>query len=204
MKIGIIGSGNIGATLAIKWKQKGHEVTIGVQKIDDFKNKDLLQKSGVKIALISQLPATSEILLNATPAHVAIEVIHTLDNDLTGKVLIDASNAVQVKPTPYPTALHAFVDMTNAEVVKCFNSTGFGNLENPIIANQALDMFMAGNSEKGKMIAEQLALDLGFENCYDFGGIDKVTLLEQFALSWINLAMFQGLGRDFGFKIVKK
>ena len=63
---------------------------------------------------------------------------------------------------------------------------------------------MAGNSEPAKQIAKQLALDAGFENCYNFGGDDKAALLEQFALCWINLAMMQGQGREMMFKLVKR
>ncbi|MEL6987755.1 MAG: hypothetical protein AAGK97_07965 [Bacteroidota bacterium] len=67
-----------------------------------------------------------------------------------------------------------------------------------------LDMFMAGDNRIAKETAKMLAIDAGFENCYDFGGSDKVALLEKFALSWINLAIFQGMGRNIGFKILFK
>lgn len=49
-----------------------------------------------------------------------------------------------------------------------------------------------------------LAKDAGFAECYDFGGRDKVELLEQFALAWINLAIFQGKGRNIGFKLLHR
>ncbi|OQA03013.1 MAG: hypothetical protein BWY67_02486 [Bacteroidetes bacterium ADurb.Bin397] len=65
-------------------------------------------------------------------------------------------------------------------------------------------MFMAGDSATAKDIAVQLAIDCGFENCYDFGKSDKVSLLEKFALSWINLAIMQGHGRDIAFRIVRR
>ncbi|MCK7529143.1 MAG: hypothetical protein MZV64_72115 [Ignavibacteriales bacterium] len=43
---------------------------------------------------------------------------------------------------------------------------------------------LAGSSSlKAKQIASQLSLDAGFAECYDFGGDDKVELLEQFAFS---------------------
>ena len=56
-------------------------------------------------------------------------------------------------------------------------------------------MFMAGDSEKAKSVAEQLSQDAGFENCYDFGGANRVELLEKFAytsikLTKINLIIF--------------
>jgi predicted dinucleotide-binding enzyme len=65
-------------------------------------------------------------------------------------------------------------------------------------------MFMAGESEKAKTIATQLALDAGFGSCWDFGKGDKVLLLEQFAFAWINLAILQGHGRDIAFRIVRR
>lgn len=52
-------------------------------------------------------------------------------------------------------------------------------------------MFMAGSSQRGKQIAVQLAKDLGFAECYDFGGDEKVQLLEHFAMVWISLAIKQ-------------
>jgi len=45
---------------------------------------------------------------------------------------------------------------------------------------------------------------LGFEQCYDFGGDDRFELIEQFAFSWINLAVMQGQGRNIAFKILKR
>ncbi len=47
-------------------------------------------------------------------------------------------------------------------------------------------------------------LDAGFANCYNVGGNDKFELMEKFAFFWINLAMFQGQGREIGFKLLKR
>jgi hypothetical protein len=63
---------------------------------------------------------------------------------------------------------------------------------------------MAGSAAKGKDITKQLALDAGFSTCWDFGGDDKAQLLEYFALSWINLAIMQGHGRNMAFKVIKR
>jgi predicted dinucleotide-binding enzyme len=49
------------------------------------------------------------------------------------------------------------------DVVKCFNNTGFENVFNPIYSGNGIDMFIAGNSEKGIEIATQLAKEIGFE-----------------------------------------
>ncbi|TGL70075.1 NADPH-dependent F420 reductase, partial [Leptospira levettii] len=81
---------------------------------------------------------------------------------------------------------------------------GANNLLNPKYGDTNLDMFVAGDSRSGKVIAKQLTLDLGFADCYDVGGNDKFALLEEFAFFWINLAMFQKLGREIGFKLLKR
>ncbi len=75
---------------------------------------------------------------------------------------------------------------------------------NPVYNGQGIDMFMAGDSEKAKAVAKQLALDCGFGSCIDFGKSDKVELLEKFALSWINLAIMQSYGRNMAFKVVRR
>jgi len=67
-----------------------------------------------------------------------------------------------------------------------------------------LDLFVAGDSVRGKEAAIQLAKDAGFAECYDIGGNDRFELMEQFAWFWINLAMFRGLGREIGFKLLKR
>jgi predicted dinucleotide-binding enzyme len=67
-----------------------------------------------------------------------------------------------------------------------------------------IDMFCAGNDKGAKAIATKLAKDIGFSECWDFGGDDKVELLEKLALSWINLAIMQGHGRGIAFKVIRR
>lgn len=72
--------------------------------------------------------------------------------------------------------------------------TGFENMRNPVYQGEGIDIFMAGADVQAKQIAAQLYSDLGCGRCYDFGGDDRVELLEKLALSRINLAIMQGRG----------
>lgn len=203
MKIAIIGTGNVGGALATSWARAGHEILLGVRDTQNFKGSELLQNPNTSIHAIPEAARQAEAILIATPPQIAENLAVAL-GDASGKIIIDASNAVRTKPENYPTAYHAFEALTQAGVVKCFNSTGFENMQNPDYGHALLDMFMAGGSEQAKAVAVQLSKDAGFENCYDFGGSDRVELLEKLALSWINLAIFQGLGRDIGLKLVRR
>ena len=201
MKIAIIGTGNVGGTLAARWANAGHQIYLGVRDTRQFKGMELLNNKNTSVHTVEAAANLSEVILVASPPQFAESLSATFGNT-ADKVIIDATNSIRTKPENYATAYHAFKALTNAEVVKCFNSTGFENMKNPNYGHVRLDMFMAGDSEQAKALAVQLSQAAGFENCYDFGGSDKVELLEKFALSWINLAIFQGMGREFGFKVV--
>lgn len=203
MNIAIIGTGNVGGALATRWSKSGHSVNLGVQDVNKFKGIDLLKNENTKVFTIGEAVAKSEVVLIATPPTAVFDIVDQM-GDVSGKIIIDATNAVRQTPEPYKTVYHCLADKTKAEVVKCFNSTGFENMLNPVYQGEGIDMFMAGDSEKAKSVAEQLALDAGFGSCIDFGKSDKVELLEKFALSWINLAIMQGHGRNMAFKVVKR
>lgn len=204
MKIAIIGSGNVGGALAQQWIKAGHTVVIGAKFPLSDKNINLATKIGEdKFAAIENAVKQSEVILIATPPTAIFEVLEQM-GDVSGKILIDATNSVIKTPEPYKTVYHCLADKTSAEVVKCFNTTGFENMLNPSYNGEGIDMFMAGDSNNAKAVAKQLALDCGFSTCIDFGKADKVELLEKFALSWINLAIMQGHGRDMAFKVIRR
>lgn len=205
MKIAIIGTGNVGGALATKWAKCGHEITLGVRDITNFKGKELLNNPNTTVDTITQAVKKSEVILIAAPAITSIDVAQSLGNT-EGKVIIDTMNIVMGKgPSGFSNTTDAILANTQTkDVVKCFNTTGFNNMVNPVYNNTAIDVFVAGDSLKGKEIATQLAKDAGFGECYSVGGNDRFELLEKFAFFWINLAMFQGQGRDIAFKLLKR
>ncbi len=205
MNIAIIGTGNVGGALATKWANIGHEIYLGVQDTQNFKRQELLKNPNTTVHSINDAVAFAEVLLLATPAKATIEVTKSL-GDTSGKIIIDAMNIVMKQgPEGFSNTTDPILANTQTkDVVKCFNTTGFNNMENPNYGALAIDLFVAGDSAKAKSTARQLAKDAGFAECYDIGGNDKFELMEHFARFWINLAMFQGQGRDIGFKLLKR
>lgn len=203
MKIAIIGTGNVGGALATNWSKKGHTINLGVNDKNQFKGAELLKNKNTQVFSIEEAVSTSDVILIATPPTAIFEILEKM-SDVSGKIIMDATNAVRQAPEPYKTVYHCLMDKTKAEVVKCFNSTGFENMLNPIYDGVGIDMFMAGDSDAAKKVATQLATDAGFGSCIDFGKSDKVELLEKFALSWINLAIMQGHGRNMALRVVKR
>lgn len=204
-KIAIIGAGNVGSALGKGWLKAGHKVVFGVRDPQSEKTKKAMSLiPGAKTQGINEAGKNADIVVITTPPEAVLELIALL-GDLADKVIIDTTNSVRTKPEPFATAYHAIKEITKAQdIVKCFNSTGYENMSDPNYHGEGIDMFAAGNSARAKQVAEQLAKDLGFATCYDFGGDDKVELLEKFALSWINLAIMQGHGRNLAFKLLKR
>lgn len=204
MKIAIIGTGNVGGALAQKWAQAGHQIILGVRDTANFKGQELLSEKNISAASIHDACQQAEAVLIAAVPQATADIVKAM-GDVTGKVIIDAMNSVRTKPDGYNNSFEALKALvTGAEVVKCFNSVGFNVMADTNFNGVKADMYMAGSSERAKEVAKQLALDAGFENCYNFGDDDKVALLEQFALAWINLAMMQGQGREMMFKLIKR
>lgn len=205
MKIAIIGAGNVGGALAKQWAKAGHTILLGVRDLNSSDVKALEKfSSNISSHTIEEAIKNSEVVLFSTPPEAAVEIAKH-NTSLKNKIIIDATNTVFKKPEPYKTAFEGIKKETGCEdVVKYFNSTGFENMENPKYGDVAIDMFAAGSSTKAKEVAKKLSLDAGFAECYDFGGDDKVELLEQFALSWINLAIMQKHGRNIAYKVLKR
>jgi predicted dinucleotide-binding enzyme len=205
MTIAIIGSGNVGGALAQSFIKATHTVLMGVRLPLSDKSLKLATVIGEdRFTSVEYAAKQADVIIITTPPEAVLSLIPQL-GDISNKMIIDATNSVRTKPEGYPTAYHAIKEKTGSDrVVKCFNTTGFENMLNPVYNGVGIDMFCAGNNKEAKAITTKLATDIGFATCYDFGGDDKVQLLEQLALSWINLAIIQGHGRNLAFKLIRR
>jgi 8-hydroxy-5-deazaflavin:NADPH oxidoreductase len=210
MKIAIIGAGNVGGTLGKGWAKSGHEVVFGVRDPADPKLKELLAAAGgpTKAASVKDAAASADVIVLTVPWGAAQDALKNAGN-LNGKILLDCTNPLK----PDLSGLtHGFTTSggeqvaawaPGARVVKIFNTTGFGNMANPVYAQGAAMMLYCGDDPAAKKTAAQLARELAFE-AYDVGPLQEARLLEPFALTWIHLAVFQKLGTNFAFLLKKR
>lgn len=205
MKIAIIGTGNVGGALATQWAKAGHEILLGTRDTANFEDKHLLQNPHTTLHTIAESAGKADVILIAAVPQASQSIAEQIKDGAKGKIIIDAMNSVRTKPEGFNNSFEALKHyLPESEVVKCFNTTGFENMANPIYNGEGIDMFVAGTSKAGKETATRLALDAGFATCWDFGGDDKAQLLEHFGMSWINLAIMQGHGRSMAFKVIKR
>jgi len=207
MNVTIIGSGAVGSVLARRLHETGHKISVGVRnKISEKSRKFALAHPSIDLLSIEEAIQRSNVIIVSIRVDGFTSDFLQQLGSCTGKIIIDSTNTVGSKPeAPYSNGFEALVGLLpGAAVVKCFNTVGWESMDSPNFGSQTLDMFMAGGSSEAKEVARKLALDIGFAECYDFGDEHRVSLLEQLALAWINLAIFQGVGRDTAFKLLKR
>jgi predicted dinucleotide-binding enzyme len=201
MTITIIGAGNIGGTLAEKWKAAGHDVLIGARNPGDAETLAWAAGIGARVLPIPEAVAAAQAVLIATPGKVVADLAASLGSALNGKLVMDATNmAGSLGTSPGFDALRK----AGADAVKVFNCTGWENLADVRYGDQVADMFMAGGTAQAKATVHELVKAVGFAECHDMGGDDKVAILEGFALVWIDLAIFQKMGRGMAFKLLRR
>jgi predicted dinucleotide-binding enzyme len=210
MRIAVIGSGNVGGTLGKGWAKRGHEVAFGVRQPTDQKLAQLLAATGGKAraASVKDAAAGAEVVALTVPWDAAQEALKSAGN-LRGKILLDCTNPLKPDLSgltlDYSTSGGEQVAAwaPGARIVKIFNTTGFGNMANPVYPEAAAMMLYCGDDAEAKKTAAQLATDLGFD-AYDAGPLAEARLLEPLALVWIHLAVFQKMGTGFAFRLMRR
>jgi NADPH-dependent F420 reductase len=203
MRIGIIGTGNIGAGLGRKWAALGHNIVYGVR--DPESQKALALKSEkAKVLDIQEAVNVSDVVVLAIP-FTGVEKLLSDLHGLTMKIMIDATNAVGVPlPPGFNSAAEAIAFWSKCpKVVKAFNTTGVDNLKNPVYGIKALETFICGNDKMANSLVSKLAEDIGFK-AIEVGSLDQACLLESLAKLWITLAYSKGMGTDFAFTLIQR
>ena len=208
MKIGFLGSGNVGSTLGTRWAQGGHQVVFSSRDPGSEKMKQVLEQAGPnsRAASPADAVAASDIVVIATPWPATEGAIRNAGS-FAGKIVIDAVNplladlsGLEVGTTTSAGEMVAGW-CKDAKVVKAFNTIGYPVMAKPVINGEPVVMFYCGDDAEAKKIVGQLALELGF-NAMDAGPLTQARVLEPFALLWISLTFKQGFGAYWGFKVI--
>jgi predicted dinucleotide-binding enzyme len=185
MRIAVIGAGHIGGTLGGKWEAAGHEVVYGVRNPAEPGQ-----------ASVPDAVTGADVVLIAVPGAAAKDVLAMLGTALVGKVVVDASNDVQGDK------LHALDDLPEgAHPVRAFNTLGWENFADPVVAGVQADLFYAAEDGRPREVAELLIRDVGLEPVW-LGGVEALELVDSVTRLWFTLAFQRGLGRRLAFKVL--
>ena len=210
MRIGIIGAGSVGSTLARAWANTGHQVALATRNPDDPKLATLALSIGpnATAGAVPKVVEHSEVVVLATP-WIAVRDMPGVATDWSGKILIDCTNPLRADfqwlEDDYQVSgaerIAAWAE--DASVFKTLNHTGYNNIANPEYPGGRPVIFVCGDDEAAKPTVLELVAELGFD-AVDAGELKVARLLEPLAMLWIRLATTQGLGREIAFALLRR
>jgi len=210
MKIAVIGTGNVGGTLGPAWAKAGHDVIFGVRDPNSEKVKPLLENSrqNARVAGVAEAASAAEIVVFATPWSATQDAVEAAGN-LEDKLVVDCTNPIapDLKGLVIGTTTSAAEQVAQwakgARVVKAFNTTGAGNMANPLYGSQPMTMFICGDDPEAREMVARLAEDLRLEP-FITGPLYHARYFEPMAMLWVDMAYLQGNGPDFAYKILRR
>ena len=193
MKIGIIGSGDVGRVLASGFLKHGHQVTIGTRDPAKLAAWAKANPRG-RVASFAEAADFGEVVALAVQGAVAAEVLAAAGTGaLAGKVVIDATNPIGGAPQNGVLKFFTSLDdslmerlqkqFPKARFVKAFNSVGNARMVNPDFGGVRPTMFICGNDAAAKNTVTQILDQFGWDT-EDMGGMEAARAIEPLCMLW--------------------
>lgn len=205
MRIGILGTGNVGRALAAGWSAAGHEVVLGSRRPEE--RTDL----GFAVAALGEAATQAEVVVNATPGTASLDVLTTIRAAaLDGKTLIDVGVGLSDDFTELSHPNSSLSEQIQAafpgtRVVKTLCTMDASAMTDPAGLDGPSTVFLSGDSAAAKRTTATLLEDLGWPPAsqLDIGGITTARGQEHFALLFMGIA--GGLGtHTFNINVVSR
>jgi len=207
-KVGVIGSGSVGKTLAAGFAKHGYDVMMGSReagKLADWKGKK---------GSFAETAAFADVIVFAVKGASAEAAVALCgDGNLRGKTVIDTTNPIAEAP-PEKGVLKFFTTFDEslmerlqkhfpaARFVKAFNSVGSASMVNPEFKAGAPTMFICGNDGGAKAQVREILTKFGWET-EDMGGAEAARAIEPLCMLWC-IPGFLRNDWTHAFKLLKK
>lgn len=200
MKVGILGSGDVGRALALAFKSEGHEVMIATRDLESKKAAEL-SELGLKVSSFADTAKFAELAVLCTlwtGVESAVQLIGP--DNLAQKIVIDVTNPLDMSSGMPPSLLIGRDDsageqvqrwLPKAKVVKAFNTVGNTHMYKPNFADANPTMFYCGNDAGAKEVVKTILLSFGWQAC-DVGDITGSRELEPMCILWVKIGIQSG------------
>jgi predicted dinucleotide-binding enzyme len=200
MRIGIIGSGHVGRTIADGALRADHQVRLGARMPERDELRDWLDGAGEGASLseIEDAAEFGELLVNATAGNGSLDALRSAGaENLAGKTLIDIANAGESAEHGFELTYvnddslaeqiqRAFPDL---RVVKALNTMHREVMATPDAVPGDHNVFICGDDDEAKAQVRELLGDFRWrdENVIDLGDLTAARALEMFVPLWVRI-----------------
>jgi len=171
LKIGIIGTGNIGGALATHWAKAGHELLLSSRHPEELQALAKSLGPKVRVGTPQDAAAFGDVILLSVPYGATAQIGKDLASIWKGKIVLDTGNpypqrdgdmAVEARKQGTGVASAAF--LPGVRLVRAFNAIAWKSLKDE--GNRAGEKYaipLAGNDAEALAVAERLVRDAGFD-----------------------------------------
>ncbi len=215
MKIGVLGTGMVGETIATKLAELGHEVTMGSRKAGNEKAVAWAEQAGNGAAQgsFAEAAAHGELNFNCTAGTASLAALDSAGaENLEGKVLVDVANALDFSGGMPPTLSVCNDDSLGeqiqrrfgaAKVVKALNTVNAGVMVAPDQVPGDHVLPICGDDDAKPQVIALLG-DFGWpaERILDLGDIGAARGMEMYLPLWLRFMGALG-GANFNIAIAQ-
>ncbi|MDQ6909465.1 MAG: NAD(P)-binding domain-containing protein [Actinomycetota bacterium] len=208
MKVGVLGTGVVGQTLASKLVDVGHDVKMGSRQAGNENAVAWAAGAGASASegSFSSAAGFGDLLINATAGAKSLAALETAGADnLGGKVILDVSNPLDFSRGFPPSLTVESTDSVGeqiqraypaAKVVKGLNTMNCDVMVDPSIVPGSHNVFIAGDDDGAKAEVSALLESFGWppEDVFDLGDISAARGLEMYVIFWLRLFGAAGTG----------
>jgi 8-hydroxy-5-deazaflavin:NADPH oxidoreductase len=201
VRIGVLGTGAVGRTLAQKLVADGHEVRMGARSADNEAAVQWSRQAGERAsnATFGDAAAFGDLVVNATAGTASLDVLRGIERDgLKGKVLLDVANPLDFSRGFPPSLFVSNTDslgeqlqreLPDTKVVKALNTVNCEVMVDPGFVPGRHTVFVAGDDEPAKETVTGLLRQFGWpaDAILDLGGIDAARATEMYLPLWLRL-----------------
>ena len=212
MKIGVLGTGVVGQTLAGKLLSLGHDVMMGARSADNEKVVAFAARTGGKAGSFGDAIRHGELTINGTRGDGSIAAIRQGADHLAGKTLIDVSNPLDFSKGFPPSLSVSNTDSLGesiqrefpaAHVVKSLNTLNASLMIDPGQLPGQHTVFVSGNDASAKGQTMDLLRSFGWQSIIDLGDITTARGVEEYVALWVRLLGALGTP-EFNIAVVRK
>lgn len=217
MRIGVLGTGIVGRTIATRLVGGGHAVCMGSRTADNERAAEWLAGAswGASTGTFADAAAHGDVAFNCTAGATSLDALAMAGADnLRGKILIDVANPLDFSAGMPPTLTVCNDDSLGEQiqraypetrVVKALNTMNCAVMVEPSMVPGDHNVFLSGDDGAAKaQVAEWLNAWFGWprSNIVDLGGIVTARGVEMVLPLWLRLMMKQSSGA-FNFHVVR-
>ena len=170
MKIGMIGSGNVGSALGRTWARAGHQVMFSSRHLEDDKRLAADVGANARAGTPREAAEFGDVLVFAVPYGALPELGQALRDSIKDKVVIDACNPfprrdgeIAERAREKGAGLMSAELLPGARVVRAFNAVGADRMGQAREEPGRVGMPIAGDDDEALDIASTLIREIGYE-----------------------------------------